>query len=288
MATQGPAALGQFPSCAAGARGKPYTAVPGTDTPSLVSSAFPGLSKCVLLEANLLLIHLAQEGTFPTWEAGAYYCCLFSVLTMTCTIEKILTDAKTLLERLKDHDNAAESLIDQSTVLHKRVAAMKEIGTSLSEKYQEDATDLKDISKYKPHILLSQENTQIRDLQQENRELWISLEEHQDALELIMSKYRKQMLHLIMGRKDVDAEPVLKVHEAHSLEIESHVDRICEMGEAMRKAVQVDDDQFCKIQEKLAQLELENKELRELLSISKETIEMRREELPDIASQATK
>ncbi|XP_024065005.2 suppressor of IKBKE 1 isoform X1 [Terrapene carolina triunguis] len=207
---------------------------------------------------------------------------------MTCTIEKILTDAKTLLERLKDHDNAAESLIDQSTVLHKRVAAMKEIGTSLSEKYQEDATDLKDISKYKPHILLSQENTQIRDLQQENKELWISLEEHQDALELIMSKYRKQMLHLIMGRKDVDAEPVLKVHEAHSSEIESHVDRICEMGEAMRKAVQMDDDQFCKIQEKLAQLELENKELRELLSISKETIEVRREELPDIASQATK
>ncbi|XP_043356237.1 suppressor of IKBKE 1 isoform X4 [Dermochelys coriacea] len=177
------------------------------------------------------------------------------MLTMTCTIEKILTDAKTLLERLKDHDNAAESLIDQSTVLHKRVAAMKEIGTSLSEKYQEDATDLKDTSKYKPHILLSQENTQIRDLQQENRELWISLEEHQDALELIMSKYRKQMLHLIMGRKDVDAEPVLKVHVAHSVEIESHVDRICEMGEVMRKAVQMDDDQFCKIQEKLAQLE---------------------------------
>ncbi|KAM7169601.1 suppressor of IKBKE 1 isoform 1-T2 [Macrochelys suwanniensis] len=174
---------------------------------------------------------------------------------MTCTIEKILTDARTLLERLKDHDNAAESLIDQSTVLHKRVAAMKEIGTSLSEKYQEDATDLKDTSKYKPHILLSQENTQIRDLQQENRELWISLEEHQDALELIMSKYRKQMLHLIMGRKDVDAEPVLKVHEAHSVEIESRVDRICEMGEVMRKAVQMDDDQFCKIQEKLAQLE---------------------------------
>nr|XP_014426885.1 suppressor of IKBKE 1 isoform X2 [Pelodiscus sinensis] len=169
---------------------------------------------------------------------------------MTCTIEKILTDAKTLLERLKEHDNAAESLIDQSTVLHKRVAAMKEIGTSLSEKYQEDTTDLKDISKYKPHILLSQENTQIRDLQQENRELWISLEEHQDALELIMSKYRKQMLHLIMGRKDVNSEPVLKVHQIHS--------------------------------------GLENKELRELLNISKQTIEVRREELPETASHATK
>ncbi|KFQ56060.1 SIKE1 protein, partial [Glaucidium brasilianum] len=112
-------------------------------------------------------------------------------------------------------------------------------------------------------------------------ELWISLEEHQDALELIMSKYRKQMLQLLQGRKGEDAEPVLNVHQANSLEIESQIDRICEMGEVMRKAIQVDDDQFFKVQEKLAQLELENKELRELLSISKESFEVGREDLPD-------
>lgn len=47
-------------------------------------------------------------------------------------------------------------------------------------------------------------------------ELWVSLEEHQDALELIMSKYRKQMLQLLEGRKREDAEPVLKVHQANS------------------------------------------------------------------------
>ncbi|XP_054568049.1 suppressor of IKBKE 1 isoform X1 [Eptesicus fuscus] len=175
---------------------------------------------------------------------------------MSCTIEKILTDAKTLLERLREHDAAAESLVDQSAALHRRVAAMREAGTALPDQYQEDASDIKDMSKYKPHILLSQENTQIRDLQQENRELWVSLEEHQDALELIMSKYRKQMLQLMVVKKAVDAEPVLKAHQTHSAEIESQIDRICEMGEVMRKAVQVDDDQFCKIQEKLAQLEL--------------------------------
>lgn len=39
-------------------------------------------------------------------------------------------------------------------------------------------------------------------------------------------------------------------------EIESQIDRICEMGEVMRKAVQVDDDQFFKVREKLAQLEV--------------------------------
>ncbi|NXG38009.1 SIKE1 protein, partial [Dromaius novaehollandiae] len=140
----------------------------------------------------------------------------------------------------------------------------------------------------RPHVLLPQENTQIRDLQRENRELWISLEEHQDALELIMSKYRKQMLQLLQGRKAEEAEPVFKVHQANCLEIESQIDRIFEMGEVMRKAVQVDDDQFFKVQEKLAQLELENKELRELLSISKESVEVGKEDLPDSEAQVTK
>ncbi|XP_008108071.2 suppressor of IKBKE 1 [Anolis carolinensis] len=207
---------------------------------------------------------------------------------MACTIEKILTDVKALLERLKEHDTAADSLIDQSTMLHKRMVTMKEVGTALSHKYQEDTAELKDMSKYKPHILLSQENTQIRDLQQENRELWISLEEHQDALELIMSKYRKRMLQLMIKRKDVDSQPVLKVHQTQSEEIENQIDRICEMGEVMRKAVRADNDQYYKIQEKLAQLELENKELRKLLSISKVSVEVRQEELSDDTSQAKK
>lgn len=47
-------------------------------------------------------------------------------------------------------------------------------------------------------------------------ELWVSLEEHQDALELIMSKYRKQMLQLMIAKKAVDTEPVLKAHQSHS------------------------------------------------------------------------
>ncbi|XP_044767323.1 suppressor of IKBKE 1-like [Neomonachus schauinslandi] len=165
--------------------------------------------------------------------------------------------------------------------------ALRALPDQVGQRYPEDASDIKDMSKFKPHILLSQENTQIRDLQQENRELWVSLEEHQDALELIMSKYQK-MLQLMVAKKAVDAEPVLKAHQSHPAEIESQIDRIYEMGEVMRKAVQVDDDQFCKIQEKLAQLELENKELRELLSISSESLQVRKENSMATASQAIK
>ncbi|NWH63112.1 SIKE1 protein, partial [Geococcyx californianus] len=203
---------------------------------------------------------------------------------MSCTIERVLTDARTLLERLKEHDTAAESLIDQSALLHRRVAAMREAGAPRAEKGPGAA----ERPEPRPPVLLSQENTQIRDLRRENRELWVSLEEHQDALELIMSKYRKQMLQLLQGRKSEDAAPVLQVHQANSLEIEGQIDRVCEMGEVMRKAVQVDDDQFFKVQEKLAQLELENKELRQLLSISKESFEIGREDLPDCEAYVTK
>ncbi|XP_012880083.1 PREDICTED: suppressor of IKBKE 1 [Dipodomys ordii] len=149
---------------------------------------------------------------------------------MSCTIEKILTDAKTLLERLREHDAAAESLVDQSAALHRRVAAMREAGSSLPDQV----------------LVSSFQGRQSKYLH--NAELWISLEEHQDALELIMSKYRKQMLQLMVAKKAVDTGPVLRAHQSHSA------------------------------------FQLENKELRELLSISSESLQIRGENSVDPAS----
>lgn len=50
---------------------------------------------------------------------------------MSCTIEKVLSDARSLVERLREHDSAAESLIEQTTVLNKRVEAMKQVSEVL-------------------------------------------------------------------------------------------------------------------------------------------------------------
>lgn len=197
---------------------------------------------------------------------------LLTCRAMTCTLEKVLGDARTLLERLKEHDTAAESLIEQSGALNQRVHSMREVGNALPDKYPEDSSELKEFSKYKPHILLTQENTQIKELQQENRELWLSLEEHQYALELIMGRYRKQMLQLMKEKKEMDTRPVLSLHEDHAKEVQSQLERIFEMGQVMRRAVQVDDQHYCSVRERLAQLEIENKELRDLLSISKSSV----------------
>ncbi|CAJ1055326.1 suppressor of IKBKE 1 [Xyrichtys novacula] len=197
---------------------------------------------------------------------------------MACTLEKVLGDARTLLERLKEHDTAAEGLIEQSGALNHRVQTMKEVGNALPDKHTEDSSEIQELTKYKPHVLLTQENTQIKELQQENKELWLSLEEHQYALELIMGRYRKQMLQLMMAKKELDTKPVLSLHEDHAKEVQSQLERICEMGQVMRRAVQVDDQHYCSVRERLAQLEIENKELRDLLVISKASVRTAREE----------
>ncbi|MGH0182727.1 UNVERIFIED_CONTAM: hypothetical protein FKN15_010165 [Acipenser sinensis] len=144
---------------------------------------------------------------------------------MACTMQKILGDARTLLERLKEHDMAAESLVEQSGALNQRVEGMREVG------------------------MLTQENTQIKELQQENRELWLSLEEHQYALELIMGKYRKQMLLFMTAKKKMDTKPVLSLHQEHS--------------------------------------KLENKDLRELLSISKGSVKQQQRQQKKEPSENT-
>ncbi|XP_056589316.1 suppressor of IKBKE 1 isoform X1 [Triplophysa dalaica] len=197
---------------------------------------------------------------------------------MSCTLDKVLGDARTLLDRLKEHDTAAETLIEQSSFLNQKIHNMKVVGNSLPDKYIEESMQYQELSRYKPHVLLNQENTQIKDLQQENRELWLSLEEHQYTLELIMGRYRKQMLQMMMEKKELDTKPVLTLHQDHAKEVQSQLERIFEMGQVMRQAVQMDEQHYCSVKERLAQLEIENKELKGLLSISDTSVRQHRDQ----------
>ncbi|XP_028276453.1 FGFR1 oncogene partner 2 homolog isoform X1 [Parambassis ranga] len=226
--------------------------------------------------------------------------CTLSSPGMNCTLEKVLADAKSLVERLRNHDNAAEMLIEQTTSLNKRVEAMKQ--------YQEEIDALNQVARHRPRSSLvlgiQQENRQIRELQQENKELRTSLEEHQSALELIMTKYREQVFRLLMASKRDDPAIVTKLKEQHTTvreahcclmtvisgfqtlcfkcnftetfvfsslqEMQAHIDKINEMASVMRKAIEVDEGRVCEDEERIKQLELENSGLRELLGISRE------------------
>lgn len=113
---------------------------------------------------------------------------------MNCTLEKVLADAKSLVERLRNHDNAAEMLIEQTTSLNKRVEAMKQVSFMMfmatefellishlnamnailiNFQYQEEIDSLNQVARHRPRSSLvlgiQQENRQIRELQQENK-----------------------------------------------------------------------------------------------------------------------
>ncbi|XP_073694914.1 FGFR1 oncogene partner 2 homolog isoform X2 [Garra rufa] len=197
---------------------------------------------------------------------------------MTCTLEKVLADAKSLVERLRDHDNAAEILIEQTTLLNKRVEAMKQ--------YQEEIEVLNQVARHRPRSTLvmgiQQENRQIRELQQENKELRTSLEEHQSALELIMTKYREQVFRLLMASKRDDPAIVTQLREQHT---NAHIEKINEMATVMRKAIEVDEGRLCEDEERIKRLELENSGLRELLGISREAfLVLKRDDTSDSTS----
>lgn len=181
---------------------------------------------------------------------------------MSYSVEKLLADARCLVNRLKDHDTSVDNLISHAQTLNKRVDAMKQ--------YQEDLNELNEIARHKPPssviMNLLQENTQIRELQQENRDLRMALEEHQSAVELIMSKYREQIVKLLLANK-LDKrqakEPVQR-----NKELEEKIEKINEMLSVMQQAVSIDDRQQVRDQQLMSQLKLENNTLREVLHIA--------------------
>ncbi|XP_061523848.1 FGFR1 oncogene partner 2 homolog isoform X2 [Phycodurus eques] len=207
-----------------------------------------------------------QTSTGSSSRAKSPMSCSLDSPDMNCTLEKVLTDAKSLVERLRNHDKAAEMLIEQTTFLNKRVDAMKQ--------YQVEIDTLNQVARHRPRSSLilgiQQENRQIRALQMENKELRTSLEEHQSALGLIMNKYKEQMFRLLMARKRDDPTIVTQLKEQHTTELQAHVDKINEMASVMRKAIEVDEGRICEDEERIKRLELENKGLRELLGISRE------------------
>lgn len=75
------------------------------------------------------------------------------------------------------------------------------INYCLIYQYQEEVEILNSEAHHRPHLQLiagiQQENKYLREIQAENKELKNALEDHQNALELIMSKYREQTSSLL-------------------------------------------------------------------------------------------
>jgi len=180
---------------------------------------------------------------------------------MPVSVQQILADVKKLAGRLKDHDSSADLILSQAQAMYRQIDTMKE--------YQEELMELNTAAHHRPHLDLianiQQENRQLRALESENKELKSALEEHQNTLEFIMSKYRQQVSRLL--------EAVQVEKKAASLSRESstklicQADKISDMMVVMHKAAQVDDEFVCKEAELFSKLMKENQGLKELLDI---------------------
>jgi len=138
--------------------------------------------------------------------------------------------------------------------------------------YQEDVENLNEVAHNRPRAQLvlgiQQENRHIRTLQQENKELRAALEEHQNALELIMSKYRQHVTRLV----NAPHPDFTNINQLKIQALAERTEKVCEMAAVMKEAVRVDEAACNQQQETVVRLITENKGLRELLEISQRSL----------------
>ncbi|XP_058067385.1 FGFR1 oncogene partner 2 homolog [Anopheles bellator] len=189
---------------------------------------------------------------------------------MSITFEQIILDAKRIANRLKDREALGDALLLESETVNKQIESMRQ--------FQEDIDILNRLARERSNnqliTIIHQENPQIREIQQENRLLKSALEDHQHALEHIMSKYREHTQAKILNTKVNFVEAYNRHHQAADIErrdelIRQQTAKIQEMAAVMQRASQLDEEKLNHEQELLSRLITENKGLRELLEISR-------------------
>ena len=129
-------------------------------------------------------------------------------------------------------------------------------------------------------MTIQRESKQLQVLERENKELRLALEDHQNALELIMSKYRMQISQLIqLHQRDALEKSDTKNGIGSSRKgtifeselIQAHSNKIMEMASVMSKAAEIDEQNDCQQKIILSQLQTENQGLKEMLSIARKS-----------------
>lgn len=183
---------------------------------------------------------------------------------MSLTFQQIILDAKKLMISIKENENTADNLICEIESVYSQLDNMKQ--------YQEKVEILNTGAKQRPlqeHLQLiasiQRENKHLREIQTENKELLNALQDHQNALELIMSKYRQQTASLLRLCK-TDLPPSYNSKYANI--ITSQAEKINEMAAVMKTAAALDEENELKQKELYHALKKENATLRELVNIA--------------------
>lgn len=125
--------------------------------------------------------------------------------------------------------------------------------------FQEEVEELNNLAYQKPHSQIKsdiqKENRHLRELKQENRELRAALEDYQNTLEHIMTKYRQHTTEQIFkSRINFKALYDQKYHDV----IQEQTAKIEEMTAIMGHAAQIDEENNVRDQELVSRLKAEN------------------------------
>merc|ERR1719209_1000130 len=140
-----------------------------------------------------------------------------------------------------------------------------------------EITALNEVARHRPRselvLGIQMENQQIRRLQAENRDLRMLIDEHQSAVDVIMTKYREQMAFIVAAKK---------INKNGNCQNAAFLDnalrrkrwKIEEMASVMRHAVDVDEGADEKSHDAVERLEHENKVLRQMLKVCANKIDV--------------
>merc|ERR1719209_916985 len=140
-----------------------------------------------------------------------------------------------------------------------------------------EITALNEVARHRPRselvLGIQMENQQIRRLQAENRDLRMLIDEHQSAVDVIMTKYREQMAFIVAAKK---------INKNGNCQNAAFLDnalrrkrwKIEEMASVMRHAVDVDEGADEKSHDAVERLEHENKVMRQMLKVCANKIDV--------------
>lgn len=201
--------------------------------------------------------------------------------------ERLLTEAQTLRNRLRDMDSISDSVIMEAQNLNHKMESLREYNENqlISDHNQSNnsfnhhdgtSSNTGTIIYHQPRLSLisrmQRESKMLRRLEQENVQLKCALEEHKQALEMIMAKYRQQVSTLVaLDRTDraMATQPpqVIAFNQDVRFALDGYEDKMKEMAAVMQEACRIDEAKASKDEQKIARLEKENAELRRLLLV---------------------
>ncbi|XP_037049969.1 FGFR1 oncogene partner 2 homolog [Bradysia coprophila] len=182
---------------------------------------------------------------------------------MSTNIDKLVDDSRKMALRLRDRIVLGDSLVSQSEAVNENLVTLKRLQNEFDSlnKLARKTTNqqlVKTINNEYPHI---------REIQMENRELRACLNDHQRALEHIMTKFRQHTQHTVLNTKfDFSAE---EIHLQRELKAKSEEnEKILEMAAIMQKAASLNEEKENEQIGLIHRLATENCTLRQLLQIA--------------------